>query len=197
METHELKQFETTEELASWYNQKYSEMGKGWDCPRDAALQYIAFMELPRDRRETLLDVGFGSGDFMQVVWEYVTPVGIEISTTAIDQAKLAHPTLKFEHGDIETYTSSEKFGFIASIGSIEHCIDVPKALQNIHKLLKDDGKAYMLVPNEKWIHMDQPNEVTHTDDEWLDLFIKAGFTPVKYERILDISHFLLVKSTL
>lgn len=197
MKTHLLKKLKTTKGLAAWYDRKYASMGCGWDCPRSEALKYIEFMELPQDKNKRLLDVGCGQGHFTAIANEFVESFGIDISQFIINKAKETYPAVQFALGNIEEEIIPEIHNvvdYVASIGSIEHCVDVPQALRSIHTILKADGSFYALVPNEEWIHMDQVNEVTHTDEEWRALFTDAGFIETKYMRINDISHFLLKK---
>lgn len=196
MNTHALMKFKKTKDLAHWYDQKYTDMGKGWDCPRSEALKYLAFMGITEKQEKCLLDIGCGQGHFTAIANEFVQARGIDISPVVVSMASQAYPDVGFSLVDIEhpVELRSLQFDYIASIGSIEHCIDIPQAVKSVYELLVPGGIFYALVPNEEWQHFDQPNEVTHTDQEWLDIFREKSWRFIKHNRIGDISHFLFQK---
>ena len=43
-------------------------------------------------------------------------------------------------------------FDYISCIGSLEHFLDLNKGLQEIKRVLKDEGSACIVVPNENFI---------------------------------------------
>ncbi len=193
-DTHQMIRFDNSVDLGKWYDQKYTEMGDGWECPREAALSYLEFMGIvDKQDNKTLLDVGCGAGHFIQTAQEFVDCLGIDLSYVAIHKAQERCPQSTFAIGNIEIHElGSERFDYITSVGSIEHCIDINAALWMIQRKLKDDGVFYALVPNEAWQHFDQPQETTHTDEEWETIFKHGGFKTVKFRRNGDISEFLL-----
>lgn len=191
----ELKRYKTFDELSTWYDYKYIDMGDGWECPREVALDYLAFMGITQKNEQALLlDVGCGAGHFIQTASEFVDCEGIDISKVAVVMAKERVPHCEFYVDNIETFNELLLYDYIVSLGSIEHTLDIPKALEKIYNLLTDDGIAFILVPNEEWLHLDQPNETTHTDIEWRKLFEDADLEVTKFERRGDISLFLLKK---
>lgn len=189
-----LIQFDNTKDLASWYDQKYTEMGGGWSMMPETANEILEFIgiTLPQPTK-TLLDVGCGEGYFVQhVSSNFFKCVGIDISEVIVKKAQDRSPNDLFLAQDIETMSAIIKFDYITSVGSIEHCIDVNKALKKVKALLNEGGLFYALVPNEEWLHMDQPQEQTHADEEWTEMFTQAGFSIVKQRRNRDLSEFLL-----
>jgi SAM-dependent methyltransferase len=193
MSSRSLIQFDNTKDLGAWYDQKYQEMGGGWSMMEQTATEIFDFIgnEAPLDRG--ILDVGCGGGHFAHHAKKYAQEVlGIDCSKFIIEKAKQDFPEIFFRCADIETHEFTGGFGLITSVGSVEHCINVNKALNNIRKHLVPGGVFYALVPNELWIHMDQPQEQTHTDDEWTDIFSQAQFRVIKHRRDGDLSQFLL-----
>lgn len=193
-----LIQFDNTRDLANWYDQKYQDMGGGWKIPEEEAVRLIKWAGIKKDKTKSLLDIGCGQGHFVSIANRYVRAGGIDLSRVVIKMAKETFPEMAFEVDDIEMELPTEVLGvldYLTSIGSIEHCIDMKTALENCHKLLKPNGKFLVLVPNELWVHMDQPQEQTHTDEEWEDIFNDAGFIVTKSNRHNDLTDFLLVKS--
>lgn len=195
MNGHILEQFNNSEDLGKWYNGQYTAMGDGWDCPRDAALWYINFAEILKDSSKELLDLGSGAGHFIKTAQEFVLCTGIELSTVGLDMARARVPGAKWMQVDMESMPFQDgQFNYITSIGSVEHVIHIYKALAEIHRVLKDDGRLFCWVPNEKWLYQDQPHEQTHTDEEWLEIFDNAGFKSIKLEDRGDCTAILFIK---
>ena len=57
---------------------------------------------------------------------------------------------------------------------------------------MKKDAIFYLYAPNEKWIHMDQPNEITMNKDEWLNLL--KDFELEYFEELNDNNLYILKK---
>ena len=173
------KSIETTDELGAWYDSKYKEMGGAWNTPAEDSNRHLNDFGVMVDKSKTLLDVGCGGGHFLAEASNRVSCVGIELSTVGIEEAKKRAPEANCIHGSIETL-DWEPFDYIVSMGSLEHIIDIDKALDNIRQLLKPDGQWYFYCPNEKWTYTDQPNERTMSNAEWVDLFQKHGLWTTK-----------------
>lgn len=175
------KQFHTSKELGDWYDEHYIEMGDGWHTPAEEVNRHLDDIGVPFDKTKWLLDVGCGAGHFLQEAVKRVQCVGVELSRIGLQHAALRAPSafliladIAGPH-DIDSIPVEKKFDYIVSIGSLEHIVDLPTALDNIRILLKDDGKFYFYCPNELWMHFDQPNEQTHNDADWIGLFAAHG----------------------
>ncbi len=175
------KQLNTTEEMAAYYDAKYREMGGTWATPPDECNRHLYDLGVPFNKSKWLLDVGCGGGHFLAEAEKRVRCVGLEISVTAYQYArKRVSKDTCIMVESIEAYglgwsNSGGCYDYIISMGSLEHVIDIDRALDEIHRLLKDDGRWYFFVPNEQWNHFDQPNERTATDPEWIGLFYRHG----------------------
>ncbi len=195
-DTHQLIRFDNSKELGSWYDQKYTEMGSGWKIGEAGANAILDWMGINEDTTGLLLDVGSGDGDFILTASKRIPCIGIDLSQVGVDYSnnmKLENTVFLVQ--DIETYQLlSPVFNYITSLGSIEHCIHIDVALNRVYSNLRDEGIFYILVPNEGWQHFDQPQETTHTDEEWIELFTAAGFKVKEQKRNNDLSEFLLVK---
>ena len=192
--THQMIRFDNAQELGAWYDQKYTEMGGGWKIGEEGARRIMEWSGIVADQSKVLLDVGCGDGDFIRTAQQYVRCIGIDLSSVGIEYAKSMNLNAEFYVADIETYQHVPQVDYITSLGSIEHCISIPNALSRCFANLRNKGKFYCLVPNELWKHFDQPQETTHTDEEWSHLFTKAGFSIEKIERRSDLTDFLLRK---
>jgi len=199
---------DTTEALAEWYSNKYLDMGGTWDTPSEDCDRHLDAL-MGTDKGGSLLDIGCGGGHFLARATrrcEFV--VGIEISKIAIRYAtkRLIHTKVRsggvtwalvctsIENPTLPIPTPSpdaqSTFDYITSIGSLEHIVDIDAALDNIHHLLKPSGRWYFYCPNELWVHEDQPNERTFTDEAWIDLFAKHDLVTLSHERQGDNTRF-------
>jgi SAM-dependent methyltransferase len=180
----ERKIIDTTRELGRWYDSKYREMGDGWNTPAEECNEHLDYLGVtPQNSNAWLLDVGFGAGHFLAEAEKRCFCVGMEISEVGweLAKARLNHTLLLL--GSIEDFTENHSYDYITFIGSLEHIVDIKKALENVRRVLTANGTAYFLVPNEDWKHFDQPNERTHTDEEWEAIFNENGFKVSKKKR--------------
>jgi len=166
------KVFDDTAELGAWYDAKYEEMGGCWQTPREEMEAHLDALGVEIDFNKKLLEVGCGDGSFLLVAGERVQYRGVEISQYCIDNAKRYSNIYLQSVEDMRQ--GYDFFDYIVSLGSLEHVVNIEKALQNIAAHLKSGGKFLFYNPNELWIHEDQPNERTGTDEEWKEL-IEAG----------------------
>lgn len=197
---------ETTKDLAAWYNDKFREMGGVWRQSPEDCNRHLDDMGVQADFSKALLDVGCGGGHFIEQAQQRVVCTGIDVSAVAlgyalgqtfgrstlllntIERLPILQPALDADRHRIEEPIGP--FDYIASIGSIEHIVNLPAALNNIRQLLKPAGRWYFYVPNELWIHQDQPNERTATDDEWAVLFSEHGLVTDFCKRWHDCTAF-------
>lgn len=171
---------ESTSELANWYDSKYVEMGDGWHTPAEEINQHLDDLGVPFNHDLWLLDIGCGAGHFLAEAQKRVDCYGIDISKAGLQHASRRADKSMLEVCSIENWFDGEAgkigpFDYAVSMGSLEHVIDLNKALDVIHRLLKPAGRFYFYCPNEKWKHFDQPNERTMSDDEWIRLFAAHG----------------------
>ena len=185
-----------TKSIAEWYDNKYTEMNGGWKIGQDEALRLIEWAEFGHAFKYILLDIGCGDGDFVSYISDKFWCIGIDLSEVGIKYASdRGIKSSMFEVADIETLDyPNGYFDYLTSIGSIEHVENIDRALKSCFDLLIEGGKFLCMVPNELWIHKDQPSEQTHTDEEWTELFKKAGFKVLKVNRRNDLTDFLLTK---
>lgn len=195
MSDHQLIEFDNSKDLGAWYDQKYTEMGGGWKVGEEEALRLIDWAGFDRSKTAKLLDIGCGDGDFVKQIDAYFDCTGIDLSAVGIEFASKMGLEAHFKVADIEnTSYPIWSFKYLTSIGSIEHVINLDKALSECFRILMPQGKFLCMVPNELWKYLDQPQEQTHTDEEWSALFEKANFKIAKMNRRNDLTDFLLVK---
>lgn len=188
------------EQLRTEFNE-WARAGKGESMEkghRPVGEQAIAQMRISSDAR--VLDVGCGSGWATRILAEYAfngRVTGIDISDEMISVARAAsqlQPNVGFEIASAEQLPFSDhEFTHAFSMESLYYYRNIPKALKEIHRVLKPGG-LFVAVLDLYW-----ENEATH---QWIDtlnvpvellsvgdyhsLFIDAGFVSIRDERLFD-----------
>jgi len=147
-----------------------------------------------------VLDVGCGSGWATRLLADFAISgrvTGIDISDEMVRVAREAsqsYSNVDFQVASAEQLPfEDDEFTHAFSMESLYYYQDIPKALSEIHRVMKNGGLFVAVVDlyweNEathQWIDtLNVPVELLSTDD-YRSLFIDAGFTNVRDERILD-----------
>ncbi|PIR42373.1 hypothetical protein CO058_04040 [candidate division WWE3 bacterium CG_4_9_14_0_2_um_filter_35_11] len=101
-------------------------------------------------KKGTLLDVGCGIGQFLDIAKPYYTEVfGTEVSDSAVKIAKEKY-NLDIFHGTLDDINfNGKKFDNISMFHLLEHVNDVNGTILNVHKLLIPGGILTIAVPND------------------------------------------------
>ncbi len=188
------------EQLRTEFNE-WARAGKGESMERGhrpVGEQAIERMRVPPDAR--VLDVGCGSGWASRLLAGFAIRgrvTGIDISDEMIRIARESSgsfPNVNFEIASAERLPFSDnEFTHVFSMESLYYYRDIPRALAEIHRVLKPGG-VFVAVVDLYW-----ENEATH---QWIDtlnvpvellgvgdyrgLFIDAGFENIRDERLID-----------
>ena len=164
----------------------------GWDIVKTDISHSGIPIYVSEQENTTYLDVACGQGYMMFFAKHYGIKniYGADISSESI---KLCKEKVKDAHYRI---TSAEKlsgyknnfFDYITCIGSLEHFIDMNKALKRMHDVGKTNCKYCILVPNSKswWKNKTEQREINerfYSLKEWSKLFTDNGFNIVKIYR--------------
>jgi len=118
--------------------------------------------------------------------------VGIDLSGGMIELAKELHPNFDFIQMDAVDFKLKEKFDSVVMSDTINDLWDVQSALENISKVLKNDGRLIINFYNRFWelplkiaekLRLAKPNLVQN----WL--------TVEDAENLLDLAGFEVIKS--
>jgi len=160
--------------------------------------QAIQLMRVPADAR--VLDVGCGSGWATRLLAEYALNgqvTGIDISDEMIRVARessSAVPNVDFEvAGADELPFTDNEFTHAFSMESLYYYTDIPKALAEIHRVLRPRGLFVAVVDlyweseaTHQWIDdLKVPVELLSIDD-YRGLFTDAGFVNIRDQRVFD-----------
>ena len=103
----------------------------------------------------------------------------------------LTEKQLAFRRASLETLTDDPsqhgRYDQVILLDVIEHILDAPKALRQIHDLLDQDGLVYITTPDRDWQGNADRIRVTRYEDGW---HVRNGFTFEQLERILEESGF-------
>lgn len=176
--------FTTHIQVREWYDRKYAEMGGCWHTPEAELNEHLDALGLTPG--SMLLDLGCGDGSLLVQARNRGAHVfGCDVSRYAVEACRA-----KGIFSDCRQMESllwmNEFFDFCVSLGSIEHALDIPKAVHEMARVLKPRGRWLLYVPNEEWKHEDQPLETTMTGVEWAAILEEAGLTVEKIEKIRD-----------
>ncbi|MCL4416742.1 MAG: class I SAM-dependent methyltransferase [Actinobacteria bacterium] len=113
-----------------------------------------------------ILEVGCGIGNFTQILSKFGDITAIDIDESLIRRFdKHGSNKITAGYGDIEKdeYFFKEKtFDTIVCVNVLEHISDDKKALQNMYKLLKKEGKLILLVPIYDFLYGEIDKAINH-----------------------------------
>lgn len=189
-----------SEQLRTEFNE-WARAGKGESMERGhrpVGEQAIARMHVSPEAR--VLDVGCGSGWATRLLAQYAfngKVTGIDISDEMIRVARESSQTTANTDYEIASAEDlpfpNHEFTHAFSMESLYYYRDIPKALGEIHRVLKPAGLFVAVVDlyweNEathQWIDtLKVPVELLSVDD-YGSLFIDAGFVNIRDERLID-----------
>lgn len=195
------KDIDNIPDLAVWYNTCFERMGGVWYVSPEELDSHLGRMGMHGG--ENVLDIGCGDGSFLLHAWKrfHISGIGVDLSSWAIERAKdrrdEGRSSVFFQTADAAEFLPrivSETFDWVVSLGSLEHVLDIGRVLDETHRLLKPGGHWYFYVPNEKWVHEDQPTELTMADAEWRQLFMQHGLPCDQWWNFGDCTAFLGAK---
>jgi arsenite methyltransferase len=165
---------------------------------RPVGEQAIRKLEIPDDGR--VLDIGCGNGWATRLMAEQAPDgrvVGIDISDEMVDLARessLSLSNVEFREASAEKLSFAEgEFTHAFSMESLYYYGDIPRALQEIHRVLKSGGKFACVVdlykenrPSHQWIVQLKVPVQLLSIAEYRSLFETAGFVNVRDQRLYD-----------
>lgn len=186
-------------QVADWYDAKYTEMQGGWVTPVHEIDHHLYQLGLPSDARGmSLVDLGSGDGQLlMRAVLSGAECWGVEISSVGRDMTWQRFKQLQSSNDSEfslgvtsssmeETGFFDAEFDFAISLGSMEHALDIDAAVREMARILKPGGRWLLYVPNEEWIHEDQPLETAAEAEWWVRKLVAAGLVVGNIERVND-----------
>jgi len=108
----------------------------------------VARNTIPFQGEGKILDIGAGSGSFLASMkalgWD---PYGVDIFSEAVERAKSLG--VKMFQGEVQEASFPERFFDVITLRAVlEHVHHPVETLQEVHRILKDKGIVYVVVPN-------------------------------------------------
>lgn len=97
---------------------------------------------------QNLLDIGFGSGDFIKrIINKGWNVTGLDCNYLAVE--KIKNEGIDGFYGELGSEINVNKtFDIITLWDVIEHIYDIDKAMRQLNKLVKNDGKIFLITPS-------------------------------------------------
>lgn len=134
----------------------------------------IVFANCPEKAFHRSLELGAGDGFISSILAKYTD----ELICTDLNHNRLIKEdceNIQYKIVDAEQvgdFFDGEKFDFIFSSSMLEHLPNVEQALQEMHKILADDGLCVHFMPNRCWklttVLLHIPNKIAKTIDKAL-----------------------------
>lgn len=102
----------------------------------------------------TFLDISCGEGILLREAQKQGAKVfGVDISQEALKKARMNCPKSYLALSDGEKVCFNKSFDYITCLGSLEHYNYPEAGCSEIARLLKEDGKAIVVLPNQFSMH--------------------------------------------
>src|ERR1051326_3656107 len=191
---------DSQEQLRTEFNE-WARAGKGESIERGhrpVGEQAIARMRVEANSR--VLDVGCGSGWATRLLADYAFDgrvTGIDISDEMVELARdssAGYKNVDFKVASAEQLPfETSEFTHAFSMESLYYYRNIPKALAEIHRVMKPGGLVVAVVdlywenePTHQWIDTLKVSVELLGIDDYRSLFIDAGFANIRDQRIID-----------
>jgi ubiquinone/menaquinone biosynthesis C-methylase UbiE len=178
----------TKEAVVRAYDNRYRVAG---DLRESDVFYRWALSRLKPRRNGQLLDVACGEGHLVKWAQQAgVRGAGIDLSGVAVRQALQVAPDSLVSLADGERLPFPDaSFDYITNMGSLEHFVDPLRGIREMARVLRDDGRAAVYLPNSHYLvdiiwHVWRTGySVSHrqlierfaTAHEWRDLLEEGG----------------------
>lgn len=131
-----------------------------WVRSRNRLFKRIVYDHLLPTGKTKFLEIGCGTGDFIQHIVENENLVitGSEIYLKGLQYAKKNLPNVDFIQFDVSQGGVGEEFDLIVAFDVIEHIENDVAAISNINKMLDKGGRVIITVPQHMflWSNLDE-----------------------------------------
>jgi 2-polyprenyl-3-methyl-5-hydroxy-6-metoxy-1,4-benzoquinol methylase len=181
----------TEEELQRFYPARYwwtddeTAVGRLEEIYRNAVLgDHVRFVWPGVQDRQPVLDIGCGGGSFLAALRRRgARVVGLEVSAVAARVAWKQNQVPAVSAEAAQAPFAPASFGAVTLFHVLEHLAAPHTLLQDVHHLLREDGRLYVQVPNaacwqfllfgELWSGIDIPRHLVHFRTEDLESLLE------------------------
>ena len=141
----------TVQDIRHFYDQEFK---RGVIKDEDRAYRWMAQkLFRPHLMGKKILDVGCGGGFFLKELRGLTaSAIGIDLSGEALRIASQNNPKGCLVQGSAEDLPySDESFDCLSCLGSLEHFSNIPAALREFRRVVREGGQLFLMVPNLFW----------------------------------------------
>ena len=176
----------TEQKVKEWYNKHHRSFGENsWRPPK----AYSIFLDLLNVQpNHKLLDIGCGTGHLLSKASQRgLETFGVDISEEAINISCQQSPNSIIKVAKAEELPFPDSFfDYIFCLGSLEHFLDMKKALKEMKRVAKENTCFCVMVPNKNYLYwklkrskgtqQQKINEHLLTLERWTKLLEEEGF---------------------
>lgn len=179
--------------IRRWFDRTYRTRGLSYLREGEFYSIFMDYLEVgPGDR---LLDVGCGPGLLLaEAVRRGAGACGVDLSATAVALARRSLPQSRVCVANAEGLPFADGvFDHVTCIGTFEHFLDGNRALAELRRVSKADGRICVMVPNSrtlKWqiearlgVHDPDSHERAATLEHWREVFVRNDFAIASLHR--------------
>jgi SAM-dependent methyltransferase len=187
---NEIIKMPNEQDVRQWYNERYASRGE--DSMRPVGAYPVFLDQLGVKPGGMLLDIGCGTGFLLlAAVQRRLKTWGIDISEEAVKVAHRVSPESEISVGKGERLEFPDaKFDYVVCLGSLEHFLDMGKAIAEMKRVAKPEARFCILVPNSEFLYwkvsgkkgteQQDINEHLFTLREWRDFFTRNGLETIR-----------------
>ncbi len=150
--------------------------------------------------RSHILDIGCGTGEFLNAISDVMNTTGLEPEPHAAEWGR-QHFGLDIKTGTLDTVSMPKgAFDLITLWHALEHIPEPLEALQQITELLAPNGKVLIALPNinsfdakfygPDWVAIDAPRHLWHFTPDTTRTIAKQSGLKLFASGILPLDHF-------
>jgi SAM-dependent methyltransferase len=172
--------------------------GTNW-ISRDKSKVVRMFLRGTPDQPIRTLDCGCGNAYFAhQAILRHARCLGITIHSWEKHNCEEMRSFLGWDESQLKLLVTNlerlaadrsqqEQFDQVLLLDVIEHILDAPAALRQIHALTAEDGLVYITTPDRDWQGNADHLRVTRKEDGW---HVRNGYTMEQLESLLEQAGF-------
>ena len=178
--------------IQRWFDRTYRTQGLAYLRPAEFYAVFLEYLEVRPGQR--LLDLGCGPGLLLgRALARGAGAWGIDLSVTALALARAQAPGGQLHCCSAENLCfRGGSFDFVTCIGTFEHFLDGDRALAEMRRVLRPEGRICVMVPNSRTLKWQLEGELLGRHDRdsheraapleaWREIFVRNGF---RIERI-------------
>ncbi|MDO8429797.1 MAG: class I SAM-dependent methyltransferase [bacterium] len=140
---------------------------------------YNDMLAIEKDFHGDILEAGVGQGTVLKKISErgghhIKSLTGIDLSSRLLEMTKKILPQAMLVKGDVEIMPFLDNsFDLVIMVGVFPYLLDIDKALAEVKRVLRSNGKFIVTVPNRKWLlfknYIKSRKNIQPVDDRFFD----------------------------